>query len=288
LSNGQVCDDEHTYVMFSFAWNSCSRNHGRYTHCSYHFNERHTNRHKDAETAYSEAVAIRKQLAADFPTRPEFRKVLASRHFKLGDLLMGTGRVQEAETVYTEALSMAKQLTADFPDQPDLQYNLAGRLGSLARVCMSRRDFNGAKARLEEASAYLQAALRANPQNPTYRLGFRNHFMSLVRACAGMQDQVAALQTAEKLRDVGWDPPANAYDAGCSLASAIPVVKADQQLDSAKRESAVQFYADEAMKMLDAAVGKGFKNAAHMMNNTDLHPLRDREDFQKLIQNLEK
>ena len=36
-----ICDDEHNYVMFSFARNSCSRNHDRYTLCSYHFNEGH-------------------------------------------------------------------------------------------------------------------------------------------------------------------------------------------------------------------------------------------------------
>lgn len=40
---GQViCDDEGEYVMFSFARNSCHRNHSRYTLCSFHFNEGHT------------------------------------------------------------------------------------------------------------------------------------------------------------------------------------------------------------------------------------------------------
>jgi hypothetical protein len=36
-----ICDDEDQYVIFSYARNSCSRNHWRYTLCGYHYNERH-------------------------------------------------------------------------------------------------------------------------------------------------------------------------------------------------------------------------------------------------------
>lgn len=37
-----ICDDEHKYKLFSYARNSCSRNHRRYTLCSYHYQEEHT------------------------------------------------------------------------------------------------------------------------------------------------------------------------------------------------------------------------------------------------------
>jgi hypothetical protein len=36
-----ICDDGHKYVVFSYARNSCSRNHDRYTLCGYHHNEGH-------------------------------------------------------------------------------------------------------------------------------------------------------------------------------------------------------------------------------------------------------
>jgi hypothetical protein len=36
-----ICDDEDEYVMFSFARNSCHRNHDRYTLCSTHHHEGH-------------------------------------------------------------------------------------------------------------------------------------------------------------------------------------------------------------------------------------------------------
>jgi hypothetical protein len=36
-----ICDDEQSYVLFSYARNSCSRNHRRYTLCGYHSAEGH-------------------------------------------------------------------------------------------------------------------------------------------------------------------------------------------------------------------------------------------------------
>ena len=36
-----ICDDEDKYVIFSYARNSCSRNHRRFTLCGYHHTEEH-------------------------------------------------------------------------------------------------------------------------------------------------------------------------------------------------------------------------------------------------------
>lgn len=44
-----ICDDEHTYVIFSYSRNSCDRNHNRYTLCGFHHNEGHPGRWQDCE-----------------------------------------------------------------------------------------------------------------------------------------------------------------------------------------------------------------------------------------------
>src|SRR3989338_9588865 len=36
-----ICDDNENYVMFSYARNSCWRNHDRYTLCAFHTHEGH-------------------------------------------------------------------------------------------------------------------------------------------------------------------------------------------------------------------------------------------------------
>ena len=53
-----------------------------------------------AEQDFNQALRIQKQLAADFPSRPEFRHVLAKSHNNRGNLLRDTGRLKEAEKDY--------------------------------------------------------------------------------------------------------------------------------------------------------------------------------------------
>ena len=67
------------------------------------------------------------------------------------------------------------------------------------------------------------------------------------------------------------------YDFACVYAVA-----------SGKIADKKQEYADRAMELLHKAVKAGYKDAAHMKKDTDLDPLRDREDFKKLIAELEK
>lgn len=44
-----ICDDEHKYVLFSYARNSCHRNHDRYTLCAFHHAEEHDGAWQDCE-----------------------------------------------------------------------------------------------------------------------------------------------------------------------------------------------------------------------------------------------
>src|SRR5262249_45713437 len=54
---------------------------------------------KEAEGAWADALALYRQLAAGFPTRPEFRRELATSLHNLGILLANTGRLTDAEAV---------------------------------------------------------------------------------------------------------------------------------------------------------------------------------------------
>jgi hypothetical protein len=208
---------------------------------------------------------------------------------------MNTGGLAEAETAYRDGLALLKQLAADFPNQPDMRNALADTLVNLASLRIQRRDFRAAKAYLDEARPHHEAALTANPRHPDYRPDYYICLLSLIQAHAGLLDQAAAVQAAEQLRDLGWDPPTDTYNAACALALCIPIVASDPKqevsteagLDKAKRQAAVQFYGDAAMKMLQTAVAKGWKDAAHMKKDTDLDPLRTREDFQTLLRELE-
>jgi serine/threonine-protein kinase len=247
-----------------------------------------TGRLQEAEAAYADALALHKQLAADFPSRPEFRHNLANSHNSLGNLLQNTGRLQEAEAAYADALALHKQLAADFPKVPDYRNGLAGTLVNRAALANGRRDFGAARRELVEALPHHQAALQASPKNPTYRQFYQGNLVTLIASCTGLQDQAAAVRAAETLRDLGWDPAGNAYDAACGLAQCIPLVEKDPQADAGRRKQQARLYGDQALALLRTAVARGFKDAAHMKKDTDLDPLRKRDDFKKLLAELEK
>src|SRR5262245_30847592 len=60
-----ICDDEDSYVLFSYAHNSCSRNHRRYTLCGFHSVEAHTGSWQDCKACRRD---IEPELYAYFAT----------------------------------------------------------------------------------------------------------------------------------------------------------------------------------------------------------------------------
>jgi tetratricopeptide (TPR) repeat protein len=242
---------------------------------------------KEAEPDYDQAVGFLKQLAADFPDRPELRQDLATSHHSRGALLSDSGHVPEAERDYDQALSIRRQLAADFPNQPDRRNDLAGTCLNLALLHKQQGNWAAAKQLLLEGRPHHLAALEANPRHPGYRRFYRDHLGAVTAVHAGLLEQDDAARTAETCRDLGWNAPADAYDAACYLSLCVPIVAKHDKLDAEHRKEAAQFYGDAAMKLLRDAVGKGYKDVPHMTKDTDLDPLRQRDDFQKLVPELE-
>src|SRR5262249_222733 len=127
----------------------------------------------------------------------------------------------------------------------------------------------------------------ANPRHPAHREFYRIHLGALTAAHAGLLEQDDAVRTAETCRNLGWNPPADAYDAACYLSLCVPIVAKHDRLDATQREEAATFYGDAAMKLLRDAVSKGYQDVARLKKDTDLDPLRQRDDFRKLVVELE-
>ena len=71
------------------------------------------------------------------------------------------------------------------------------------------------------------------------------------------------------------------------MAWCVPIVEKNDQLDAPERQAEMQYYADQTMAMLRDAVAKGYKDVEHLRTNKDLDPLREREDFKRLVAELE-
>jgi tetratricopeptide (TPR) repeat protein len=129
----------------------------------------------------------------------------------------------------------------------------------------------------EETLALMKATL--GPDHPDTLRSMGN--LALSYAALGrhaealkLHEETLALQKAT----LGPDHPDTLntiYNIACVHALMIP-----KSSDPARE-------ADLAMEWLRKAVAAGYKNLAHMKQDTDLDPLRKRDDFQKLMTELE-
>jgi hypothetical protein len=102
-----------------------------------------------------------------------------------------------------------------------------------------------------------------------------------------LSEHRAAATAAAQLLEAAVDPANDPYNAACFLALCMPLAEHDKQISDAQRKELVRSYSDKAMAALRQAIRNGYKDAAHMKKDTDLDPLRGREDFKKLVAELE-
>jgi hypothetical protein len=142
---------------------------------------------------------------------------------------------------------------------------------------------------LEEARPSIQAALDANPRNPYYLSVFYHHRWLLARTLLELGDHAAAAaEAAAELARVAFDPANDAYNAACFFAGCVALAEKDTKLTEGRRKELAKSYGDRALDALRQALAKGYKDAAHIKKDTDLDPLRGRDDFQKLLAEPEK
>ena len=164
---------------------------------------------------------------------------------------------------------------------------MAGTLVNLSQVYKQRGDYAQARALLLEAEPHHAAVLKANPRNPTFRQFYRSNLWELTLSYAGLLEPAEALRTAQRLCDLGWDPPDTACDAARALAECIPIVERHIKLNADQRKEAMEYYSDKAMAFLQDAVKKKFRDLNKLKQSTAVAPLRQREDFKKLIAEME-
>jgi tetratricopeptide (TPR) repeat protein len=267
-----------------------------------------------AESACRQALALRERLAADFPAMPLYRQELASSHNNLGMLLAALGKRAEAEAAYRQALALRERLAAEFPTVPDYAVGLGANycnfgnlvreggqpaeslawytkaIGTLQPVLATEprlvtarqflRNAHGGRAqalgrlgRADEAIADWQQALTWN-DNPQSTAIFQRG-LALAQVRAGQADKAVAL--AEELARSPQAAANTLYDCACVCALAAGASK-----DAATAER----HAARAIGLLRDAIAKGYKDAAHIKQDTDLDALRKRDDFQKLLAEL--
>jgi serine/threonine protein kinase len=244
-------------------------------------------RPEDAEAPLTDAAEVLQQLVTAYPDVISYRQSLVRNRLTLSTVYAQAKRREEAEAVASEALPILEKMAAEHPNVPEHVNTLAGVLGNLAVFRNGADDYAAAGEYLDRALQYNQAALKGNPRHDDYRAFYRNNLYTRTITHLRLGEHAAAVSRAEQMVEAILDPGFDCYKAASLFSRCAETAARDDKLPEAERIELAGKHADRAMDLLRKAVANGFRDGAELTKNTALDPLRPREDFQKLIAELE-
>jgi tetratricopeptide (TPR) repeat protein len=265
-----------------------------------------------ARTEYETALDLQQKLAAAFPAVPEYQEQLAGTHNNLGLLLTGLGQRDAARKEFETARDLQQSLAADFPAVPAYQVNLGASYCNFGILVRDEGQPADSLHWFDLAIQTLTPVYEHDRQADTARAFLRNSHVNRARAYDLLNDHAEAVKDWDRTVELSPASEQPSYRAGRAnsrlqagaTAEAVAEVEELTKLSnwsashwydfacvyavaSSKSADKKLQYAYEAMELLRRAVSEGYKNAAHMVKDTDLDSLRQREDFQKLLEELE-
>jgi tetratricopeptide (TPR) repeat protein len=266
-----------------------------------------------AEEYYSRALVLRERLAAEYPGSADIRHELAITLTNLGNLYCQMEKRTTSEEHIHRSVALLEKLKADFPNIPAYQSELGNAYLSFGILVFVRGEAGESVQWFDKGINTLTPIHEKYPDDAQSKRFLRNNHRGravasdrLERFGEAVKDwdravelsqpeerpqlratrtyslmrsgQVArSLAEAGELRQLDVWTAAELYDLACvySLASArIPEQK--------------QEHGDRAMELLRRAVSVGWKDVKLTKEDTDLDPLRARDDFKKWLVDLEK
>jgi len=188
--------------------------------------------------------------------------------------------------------SRSAQIPADAEYQ---QAEIQGQLW-LALVLGKGKRLSESKTTLMDLIRLQERFLESHPDSVDYAK-FAIPYAVLSRIAQEEGDYGALLKLSTEVRQVKI-PDEEAefraryiYESACYLSLASDAVETDQLLSETERFELAEKYATQAITTLLESRSLGFfkdpENVAHMKQDTDLDPLRERDDFKQFVKELE-
>jgi tetratricopeptide (TPR) repeat protein len=212
---------------------------------------------KGALASYQEALGLRRKLAEADPRSATAQRDLLASYSKLGNLAQQSSDFRQAADWYAKGREVAHGFA-----KPEVLSFYDKDLGRRVEFCRSAEQALDDLASLDKQPAAERLELLA----------------AVHRALVQRKERDKAVQAAEKFAGSA-EKPGEVYNAACAFALCVPL---------ADKEAAREKLASRAVELLKQALAKGFKDAALLKKDPDLDPLRQRDDFQKLLAEVEK
>jgi eukaryotic-like serine/threonine-protein kinase len=225
----------------------------------------HLDRHAEAVKLHEKVLAARKRVLP--PDHPHTLRSMLT----LAENYSGLSRRAEAVKLGEETLAAQKRvLPPDDPATLHCMYILAANYARLNR-------HSDAFPLVEEILA------KANRPDADPRL-IPGAIMIRLQHFRKVGDLVGCRTSAEMWEKLNQTDAMSLYNAACYRALTASLQANAKEPDAARLASEE---ADKAMAWLHKAVAAGYNDAAHIRKDADFDFLRDREDFKKLLADLE-
>jgi tetratricopeptide (TPR) repeat protein len=274
-----------------------------------------------------EAQKIQEPLAEKHPDMPDYRVNLARIYNQLGRSASKQKDWADAEAVYMRAWKTNDRLVRDYPAVLDFAYNLGAVCHNLAIVALRQNKSQDALDWFGKAVAAFQPVNQKNPADARVRGDLLNSYstrahvylilgqytealqdldralvldtgqqreqLQLHRAVAlsRLKEHAKATEQAHVLAQGKAVSGSTLYDLACVYAVSSAAAAQDPNIALAEQNLLGERYAQRGIELLTDARAAGiFKDSAKielLKKDEDLHPLRSRADFQKLLAEVE-
>ena len=238
-----------------------------------------------AETALKEAVRVHTALVRGQPAAPpEDWQALGRSLAVLGNTYTRTSRADKAEEPQQQALEIFQRLAREHDQVPEYAYDLGRCHYELGLTADRAGQLGAALARYDKAIEIMKNVL--NQGYAAAHPGLRNARTERATTLAREGSYIQAAEEAEALAREEGDS-IHVYNVACIYSNASAAAGRDSKLSPAERARLETRYADQAMTSLRRAIAQGYGRPDAIKKDADLDPLRTRDDFRKLIAELE-
>jgi serine/threonine-protein kinase len=240
----------------------------------------------DAMVSLRKARATLEKIADVYTPGSPMQDELGMVYFELGIGYGNQTKRTEAIEAYEKGVAVFQKLVDAHPDSSDYHYKLGLTLHNLSTQYGPQGMYDKALPLLNQAIGNTRQALDKAPRSQTYRQLLSGHygvFADYLRRAGRLEESVMATQ--ERLR-LWPDEAFELFRAGRDLSRTAAAVGKDKNALTAEEEKQRDRYVDQALAWLRQAVDLGYADLKTLQKDEALEPLRSREEFKKLLEDL--
>jgi tetratricopeptide (TPR) repeat protein len=240
----------------------------------------------EARALFDQAISLQEGLVAMSPNVPDHLSKLAQMCDALANLLRIRGKLDEAEPIYRKELDYQKRLAREHPQVTDYRFGQGQVLNNLADLLRERGRLEEALPLSREAIQELGGLYRSNPRNTFFRQGYSYTCWTLAQILVDRRDHRAAAEVVAEYLRIEPNDFEESFESTGFLCHCAKLVRDDASVPEEQRENLARAYAGRAMDALAVAVRNGFRDPRRLQTVDTYEPLRDREDFRRLMAEL--